>query len=496
MLAQVPEDTQDVVVISTMFDPIEKERIREPRLTLTKSSRAIIEHCFRILKRGGLAFVYGTPAELWLWAEALNSTYSINEKMVFKYWIALDINNSKRTNYLRPVHQGLLMYVKTVARGNTPFTLNTKDVRVPHAFCRACHQYVKDWGGKKHLMNPQGVCVSNVWKDLPRVDIKENTIPKSVLKRVIDLATTPGKSRVLHVIQREKAVEEGSQLTAYEMKGVVEAWNFRQLEEDSVYLGDCIPFLQRVSDVYPNGVFDLVFADPPYNLNKPYNHYNDKVADRGYIEWCNSWLYGMYKVLKPGGALFVLNLPKWAIYHAAFLGQYMDFRHWIVWDALSRPRGKIMSSHYALLYYTKAGAAPKFRYSGLHSEPIKGTVLPPDAPYYCLRPRCIRRRKSEGDDEKVELSDIWSDVHRITHKRDRDAHPCQLPNSLMERIILLTTDPGDVVFDPFAGTGTTAVVAHKLGRRFVVIDIDRKYVQIARDKIKETEKNTQEIEKK
>ena len=84
---------------------------------------------------------------------------------------------------------------------------------------------------------------------------------------------------------------------------------------------------------------------------------------------------------------------------------------------------------------------------------------------------------------KVELSDIWSDIHRIKHKRDRDAHPCQLPDKLMERIIKLTTRPGDVVFDPFCGAGTTAIAATKLGRKFVVTDVDADYVRITKDKL-------------
>jgi len=84
---------------------------------------------------------------------------------------------------------------------------------------------------------------------------------------------------------------------------------------------------------------------------------------------------------------------------------------------------------------------------------------------------------------KVELADIWSDIHRIKHKRDRDAHPCQLPEKLMARIIKLTTRPGDVVFDPFCGAGTTAIAATKLGRKFVVTDVDANYVRITNDKL-------------
>jgi hypothetical protein len=88
-----------------------------------------------------------------------------------------------------------------------------------------------------------------------------------------------------------------------------------------------------------------------------------------------------------------------------------------------------------------------------------------------------------GDDEKVELSDIWFDVHRIKHKRDRDAHPCQLPERLMERIIKLTTPRGGLVFDPFCGAGTTAIAALKIGRDFVTVDLDKHYVEITERKI-------------
>ncbi|MEW6737749.1 MAG: DNA methyltransferase, partial [Acidobacteriota bacterium] len=229
------------------------------------------------------------------------------------------------------------------------------------------------------------------------------------------------------------------------------------------------------------GIFDLAFADPPYNLKKSYDKYQDALAERNYIEWCNHWLYGMVKTLKPGGSLIVLNLPKWAIHHAAFLNNQLEFRHWIVWDALSDPRGKIMPAHYALLYYTKPGATPVFNYSAC--ENAVDSVLPPDSPQYCLRASCIKRRKRSGDDKKVELSDIWSDIHRIKHKRYRDAHPCQLPEKLMERIIMLTTYRGGLVFDPFCGTGTTAIVAHKLGRSYITIDIDPNYGRITAEKL-------------
>ena len=95
----------------------------------------------------------------------------------------------------------------------------------------------------------------------------------------------------------------------------------------------------------------------------------------------------------------------------------------------------------------------------------------------------MKQRKARGDDDKVELSDIWFDIHRIKHKRDRDAHPCQLPDKLMERIIRLATNPGGLVFDPFCGAGTTAIAAHKLGRHFVTTESDENYVRITNEKL-------------
>lgn len=85
------------------------------------------------------------------------------------------------------------------------------------------------------------------------------------------------------------------------------------------------------------------------------------------------------------------------------------------------------------------------------------------------------------------VSDVWTDIHRIRHKKRRDKHPCQLPIPLIERLLLFSSDEGDIVFDPFVGTGTTAIAAKRLGRRFIGIDIDPNYVEIANKKLEETE---------
>jgi len=472
----------DVVAISAGDAPLGEEAME------------LLAEAVRLLGPGGRLWIYGTPRELARWGEHLLTSPALSEPMVFKYWIALDLAEQRRDHFLQPNHQGLLLFMKRNVTRKTPppFRLNTAAVRVPHVNCAACGLNVKDWGGKKHLMNPHGAAPADVWRDLPRRVLTDGVIPDDVLRRIARL-TEATAANSLHLVlspgpksaARVSLASSVPQLTAA-VTGegrAVRDFKLTALELDRVYLGDCIPFLKQVKALHPDGVFDLAFADPPYNLQKGYGNWDDALAEQHYLEWCNTWLDGMAQTLRPGGSLLVLNLPKWAVHHAVFLNRRLEFRHWIVWDALSDPRGKLMPAHYALLYYTKPGGKPAVNYSPVGTKAHANLVTPPDSLKYCLRAKCVKQRKAAGDDAKVELSDIWSDIHRIKHKRDRDAHPCQLPEKLMERIIKLTTRPGDLVFDPFCGAGTTAIAAIKLGRKFVVTEVDANYVRLTQDKL-------------
>ena len=488
-------DSRAVVVLSASFDP-RVGTIAPSTDGLVVESAHLLGECMRMVKPGGLLFVYGHPRELPLWGERLAAVNSESWRMVFKYWIALDLDDTPRTDSLKSVHRGLLMFVKQPAQQKKPsaLPLNTAEVKVAHQYCVACKQNVKDWGGKKHLMNPRGAALADVWRDLPKTRLRDSVAPDCVLERIRALTAGEGVSG-LHVIQlalKKSERKAPTRVVGVQASACAGDTLKRELQLcDRVLQGDCVSYLQGVAEQFPEGIFDLVFADPPYNLAKKYANYDDTLADQEYLTWCNQWLDGMARTLKPGGSLFVLNLPKWALHHAAFLHSRLEFRHWVVWDALSDPRGKLMPAHYALLYYTKPGGKPVFNYAApgqrganrLKTELRTEAVLPPDAPKYCLRAACVRDRKAAGDDEKVELSDIWFDIHRIKHKRDRDAHPCQLPDKLMERIIRLATNRGGLVFDPFCGAGTTAIAARKLGRHFVMVDCDPKYVRITNEKL-------------
>lgn len=240
---------------------------------------------------------------------------------------------------------------------------------------------------------------------------------------------------------------------------------------DKVIEGDAIEVMREI----PDNSVDMTFADPPFNLGKRYNNYHDKKRIDEYLEWCRLWLKEMVRITKPTGSIFVHHIPKWLTYFAGFLNEIAYFRHWIVWDAMSSPLGKtLLPSHYGILWYTKEKRGFKF---------------------YDIRsahPRCrncgIVLQDYGGKKNKMHpygplISDVWKDIHRIKHKKRRDEHPCQLPIPLLERLILMTTDEGDIVLDPFVGTGTTAIAAKRLGRKYIAIDIDSKYVKIAREKL-------------
>ncbi|RMD61025.1 site-specific DNA-methyltransferase [Candidatus Parcubacteria bacterium] len=450
----------------------------------------LLEHAARALKNGGLLFIQGLPEILPHFGVLLD------RYLTFKYWLAVESEPRPLHSALPSVHAGVLLFAKGKGR------VNIRRVRLPHQYCKACGRTLKDWGGKAHLMHPEGYVISDVIKDLPKED-NYTRLSKPLYDLLLELLDFPQPKKKENIPLIEAPIREVQGMVA-PTEGL--AWEHRHLGEppagfrqltlpgirppssntpasssnkkpierlyNVIHQGDAIEILRQ----YPDESIDLVFADPPYNLDKEYILYNDEQSEQQYIEWCNAWLAEYARILKPTGSLFVLNLPHWALYHADFLNQHLYFQNWIVWDALSEPRGKIMPAHYALLYYTKQKEGFTFNYE---------SVSPLDARHYCLRASCIRKRKKQGDDDKTPLTDIWWDIHRIKHRRDRDYHPCQLPEALMQRIIELTTNPGDVVLDAFGGTGTTPLAALRLQRRYVAIDIDPYYVQLMQRKIQQ-----------
>ena len=242
---------------------------------------------------------------------------------------------------------------------------------------------------------------------------------------------------------------------------------------NQIIQGDCLELFRQI----PDNSVDITFADPPFNLKKKYHSTRDSLELEEYLHWCEKWISEMVRVTKETGSIFVHNIPKWLTYYAGFLNKLADFKHWISWDAPTAPMGKTLQpAHYGILFYAKDAKQNKFyeiRY-----------------PHKRCR-KCNYLHKDYGGKKGLLhpfgplVPDTWTDIHRIKHNKYRDPHPCQLPIHLLERIILMSTDEGDTVLDPFLGTGTTAIAAKRLGRRYIGFELDQTYATIAHDKVEQ-----------
>ena len=229
-----------------------------------------------------------------------------------------------------------------------------------------------------------------------------------------------------------------------------------------LYEGDCLKVMRTIDAES----VDLGFADPPFNLGKEYtSKIDDSIAEHEYLDWCRSWLDEMIRVLKPGGSLFVWNLPKWNLPLGAYLGERLTFRHWISVDIkYSLPiASRLYPSHYALLYFVK-GKRPN--------------IFHPDRlPVPCCRHCGGELRDYGGYKDKmnpkgVNLSDVWTDIPPVRHAKYKKRAANGLALKLMDRIVTMASDPGSVVLDPFGGSGTTYIAAELTGRNWIGSELD------------------------
>jgi site-specific DNA-methyltransferase (adenine-specific) len=227
---------------------------------------------------------------------------------------------------------------------------------------------------------------------------------------------------------------------------------------------DCMTVLPLIA----TNVIDTVFADPPFNLGKEYgSSTNDLQPDDAYLDWCRRWLTECVRVLKPGGSLFVYNLPKWNVMLGSYLTTLaMDFRHWIAVEmsACLPIAGRLHPSHYSLLYYSK-GKPNTFRR-------IRTPVQ--------ICRHCGGELKDYGghrgalNPNGITLKDVWTDIPAVRHwkfkSKNRKANA--VSTKLLDRVIEMSTVKGDIVLDPFGGSGTTFSVCEAKRRRWIGIEID------------------------
>ena len=233
-----------------------------------------------------------------------------------------------------------------------------------------------------------------------------------------------------------------------------------------VYQADCLELLASLEA----GSIHTLFADPPFNLNKNYGkNGGDDRPETEYLEWSRRWIRESVRVLAPSGALFIYNLPKWLIQFGGYLHSFpeMTFKHWIAVDkAHSLPiPGRLSPSHYGLLYYIKGHKPRVFNRDAVRTPVQKCRHCGKDVKDYGGHKKFLNPKG-------INLTDVWDDVPPVRHRKYKNRPANELAPIILERVIKLTTNAGDLVCDPFAGGGVTAYVAERLQRRWIVGDIN------------------------
>jgi len=229
-----------------------------------------------------------------------------------------------------------------------------------------------------------------------------------------------------------------------------------------IICGDCIEVLSNAREPFA----DLIFADPPFNIGYKYDKYHDKVKKKNYIAWTKDWMTACKRVLKPHGSFYIAIGDEYAAnvkIIADELGLFM--RNWIIWHYTfgQQTKNKFARAHTHIFYF--ANDKDDFTFND------HAVRVPSDR-------QLIYNDKRANPAGKMP-NDVWDEFPRVcgTFKERRGWHPCQMPESLLTRIIAVSSNPGDCVLDPFSGSGTTAAVAYQLGRNYVGVEISQNYVE-------------------
>lgn len=252
-----------------------------------------------------------------------------------------------------------------------------------------------------------------------------------------------------------------SLLTSEEEPGAITVAPYFESESGKLYNDDCIKILHTLPDDY----VDMVFADPPFNLGKTYDPgVNDSLTPSNYLNWTYEWLDECVRILKPGGQIFIYNIPKWCVYIAGHLGEQLTFWDWIAVDMkFSLPiQSRLYPAHYGLVSFVKGSKAKTFNNQRIPMQVCRhcGGEIKDYGGY-----------KAKMNPAGVNVSDVWSDIYPVRHKSSKNRKYNELSVKLMERIISMSTNPGDTVFDPFGGSGTTYAVAQLLHRKWLGVEI-------------------------
>jgi DNA modification methylase len=236
-----------------------------------------------------------------------------------------------------------------------------------------------------------------------------------------------------------------------------------KLELNKIHLGDAVKILKNI----PSESVDLICTDPPYNLGKDYGNNIDLKEWEEYILFTKEWLAESKRVLKKNGSIYVFMGVRFiARLHVIMEEMGLLFNGWITWhytQGVGRKKG-FSPRHEDILYFTK-------------SEDFTFNIDAVRIPQKFYRERNNMSGANPGD--------VWTFSHVHYSNPERTIHPTQKPEALIKRIISASSNENEVVLDMFLGSGTTCVVAKKLNRKWIGIELNPDFVKIATERIQD-----------
>jgi DNA modification methylase len=259
------------------------------------------------------------------------------------------------------------------------------------------------------------------------------------------------------------------------------------VEWNRLYQGDCLQGLAQC----PDGSVDLAFADPPFNIGYEYDSYDDKKEADHYLDWTRQWGGAIARVLKPTGAFWLAIGDEYAAELKIIFQQELGFtcRSWVIWYYTFGVHctRKFSRSHAHLFHFVRDAKTFTFNADAVKVPSARQLVyadarasaggrLPDDT--WILRPQDIPQAFEASED-------TWY-FPRVcgTFKERAGWHGCQMPEQLLGRIIQVSSNPGEIVVDPFGGSGTTLIVAKKLGRRWFGCELSAQYADQIQSRLK------------
>ncbi|MCD6477195.1 MAG: site-specific DNA-methyltransferase [Candidatus Aenigmarchaeota archaeon] len=238
---------------------------------------------------------------------------------------------------------------------------------------------------------------------------------------------------------------------------------------NKILCGDCLELMKKMK----SESIDLIITDPPFNIGKKYGGvYKDNKKHDEYIEWCKQWLAECIRLLKKDGSLYLFNYPENNAYLFPFLKERMNFKRWMTWHYptnTGHSKTNYTRTQHSILFFTKT-KNHKFNRNAI-AQPYKN---PTDK-------RIIERIKN-GSNGRAPYDVFQFNLVKNVSK-EKTPHPCQIPVPLLEIFIKASSNKGDIVLDPFAGSFSTCVAAKKLGRKYIGIEINPEYCEIGRKRL-------------